>query len=122
MMVHLNLLQCKNVLDQAGFGNKSLVDEAFMNVRDRIRSDRQFLIPKKHEVSNHRSRVIIWDPSKLKEIPGHKDHGGLQLALNNNLDSFKSKLHHDIGKIERNQLKEKFLHSKGYTRFDFFTL
>ena len=86
-----------------------------------IRSEGRFLIFKKHEVANHRSRVIVWDPSKLKEIPGHKDHGGLQLALNNNLGSFKSKLHHAIEKNEKNQLKEKFLHSKGYKLFDVFT-
>ena len=84
-----------------------------------IRSERRFLIFKKHEVANHRSRVIVWNPAKLKEIPGHKDHGGLQLALNNNLGSFKSKLHHATEKNENNQLKEKFLHSKGYTLFTF---
>ena len=65
-----------------------------------------------HRVSNHRSRVIVWDPAKLSEVPGHADHGGLELALNQNLNSFKSKLH-DIRKSGKSELKEKFLHSIG---------
>ena len=65
-----------------------------------------------HGISNHRSRTIVWDPARLSEVEGHSNHGGLKLALNKNMNSFKSKLQ-DIRKTERAQLKEKFLHSKG---------